>query len=219
MKFETAIRRTVALLAGLLSSSPSPLPAIGRDKKDKDKAAPRTRSIDSGSFGVFVKGQRVATETFHIEQQAGNSVIKSQLKETAGGDPVSQKSNLEITPSGELLRYEWSQSSGGSLTVFPDNDFLKERITASPNAEARRAAFPAARRTPILDNNFFIHREVLAWRYLAVAPAKTRMATCTANPPTSAHWFPRTELPCRSAWLWWAKKKSRSVAPSANCCA
>ena len=24
----------------------------------------------------------------------------------------------------------------------------------------------------ILDNNFFVHREVLAWRYLAIAPCK-----------------------------------------------
>jgi hypothetical protein len=26
--------------------------------------------------------------------------------------------------------------------------------------------------SPILDNNFFVHREVLAWKYLAVAPCK-----------------------------------------------
>ena len=83
------------------------------DKKDKPKPA-ASQTVDSGSFGVFIKGQRVATETFNIQQQNGNSIIKSQLKETAGADPASQKSDLEITSSGELLRYEWSQSSGGS---------------------------------------------------------------------------------------------------------
>ena len=59
--------------------------AHAADKKDKAKPA-ANQIIDSGSFGVFVRGQRVATETFHIEQENGNIIIKSQLKETAGGD-------------------------------------------------------------------------------------------------------------------------------------
>src|SRR5215469_5810704 len=83
--------------------------AAAGDKKDKPKpAAPDT--IDSGSFGVFMKGERVVTETFSIHQQNGVSIIKSQLKQTSGSDTSSQKSELEITASGELLRYEWSQS-------------------------------------------------------------------------------------------------------------
>jgi hypothetical protein len=142
------------------------LPAFA-DKKDKIKPE-ATQTVDSGSFGIFVKGQRVATETFHIQQQSGNSVIKSQLKEAGSSEPA-QKSDLEITESGELLRYEWSQSSGGSLTVFPENDFLKEKITASATAKAAEQAFLLPSKSPILDNNFFVHREVLAWRYLASA--------------------------------------------------
>jgi len=36
------------------------------DKKDKAKpSAPQM--VDSGSFGVFIKGQRVITETFNIQ--------------------------------------------------------------------------------------------------------------------------------------------------------
>jgi hypothetical protein len=137
------------------------------DKKDKVKPE-ATATVDSGSFGIFIKGQRVLTETFHIQQQSGNSVIKSQLKETGGSEPA-QKSDLEITETGELLRYEWSQSSGGSLTVFPENDFLKEKISSSATTKAAEQAFLLPSKSPILDNNFFVHREVLAWRYLASA--------------------------------------------------
>lgn len=77
-----------------------------------------------------------------------------------------------MTSSGELLRYEWSQSSGASLVVAPDNDFLKEKITASANAKAAEQAFLLPSATPILDNNFFVHREILAWKYLAIAACK-----------------------------------------------
>lgn len=166
MKLQTGTRASVigSLIIVILIS---PLVAFASDKKDKVKPE-AAQTIDSGSFGIFVKGQRVATETFHIQQQAGNSIIKSQLKETGSSDPA-QKSDLEITESGELLRYEWTQSSGGSLTVFPENDFLKEKITASATAKAAEQAFLLPSKSPILDNNFFVHREILAWRYLASA--------------------------------------------------
>ena len=202
MKFETSIRRTVALL---LASSFVAFASAGAadkaaDKKDKEKVA-TNQVVDSGSFGVFIKGQRVATETFHIEQQAGNSVIKSQLKDTVGGDSVSQRSDLEMSPTGELLRYEWSQSSGGSLSVFPDNEFLKERITASPNAKPAEQAFLLPGVTPILDNNFFIHREVLAWKYLAVAPCKDENGHRHCEPADFGALVPqdRTSMPVRMA--------------------
>ena len=152
--------------------------ASAADKKDKQKPA-ANQTVDSGSFGIFIKGQRVATETFHIEQQNGNSVIKSQLKETSGADSTSQKSDLEMSSSGELLRYEWSQSSGGSLSVFPDNEFLKEQNHDSASAKPAEQAFLLPAVTPILDNNFFIHREVLAWKYLnAVCQPCGRRTKC-----------------------------------------
>jgi hypothetical protein len=170
VKLQAGIRWTFiwSLLFVLAPSFTSSLPAFAADKKDKAKSdAPQ--SIDSGSFGIFIRGQRVATETFHIEQQAGNSVIKSQVKETGGADAASQKSELEITSSGELLRYDWSQSTGGTLMVFPENDFLKEKITISATAKPAEQAFLLPSSSPILDNNFFVHREVLAWRYLSSA--------------------------------------------------
>ena len=169
MKFETGIPRALAfVLAGSLAALAG---VHAADKKDKAKPAPNP-IVDSGSFGVFVKGQRVATETFHIDQQNGVSIVKSQLKETSGADPASQKSELQLGAGGEIQKYEWSQSAGGSLIVFPDNDFLKEKITPPGQAKAAEQAFLLPATTPVLDNNFFIHRELLAWRYLAVAPCK-----------------------------------------------
>jgi hypothetical protein len=163
VKVDTTMRRALALI--LATSLAAFASARASDKKDKAKPA-ANQTVDSGSFGIFIKGQRVATETFNIELQSGNSVVRSQLKEAAGGDSASQKSDLEMTSNGELLRYEWSQSSGGSLSVFPDNEFLKERITSSATAKPAEQAFLLPSSSPILDNNFFIHREVLAWKYL-----------------------------------------------------
>jgi hypothetical protein len=133
------------------------------DKKDKPAVA---QMVDSGSFGIFVKGQRVVTETFSVQQDNGNSVVKSQLKETGGQNPASQRSDLEMTGSGELLRYEWNDGTG-SLVVTPNNEFLLEKITTAASSKPAEQPFLMPNTSAILDNNFFIHREVLAWRYLA----------------------------------------------------
>lgn len=135
-----------------------------RDKKEKEKTA-AAQSVDAGSFGIFIKGQRVATETFTIHQQNDTSTIQSELKEEHG--PVSQKSDLVITSSGQLLRYEWSQGTAGSLTVLPNNEFLIEKMTSPTFTKPAEQSFLMPNTSAILDNNFFVHREVLAWRYLA----------------------------------------------------
>src|SRR6266849_4941973 len=100
------------------------LAAQARDQKqdDKDKAKqPAAQTVDSGSFGVFIKGQRVVTESFSVQQQRGLSIIKSHLKDASGTANYDQSSELQIMPNASM----------------------------------------------ILDNNFFVHREVLLWRYLA----------------------------------------------------
>ncbi len=154
------------ILAAIFICSLPAVSAPGKDdKKDKPKPA-GAQTVDSGSFGVFVKGQRVVTETFSIEQKNGSSSIKAQLKEAAATD-ASQKSDLELTSNAELLSYDWSQSSGGSLTVLPKNDFLIEKIIVPGSAKAAEQPFLMPSMTAILDNNFFVHREVLIWRYLA----------------------------------------------------
>jgi hypothetical protein len=207
VKLQSGTRRTLSFWTATLTMAlvmASSLPAFAArdmagDKKDKVKPdAPQ--QVDSGSFGIFIKGQRVATETFHIQQQAGISVIKSQLKGTGDVDSSSQKSDLQITTSGELMRYEWSQGSSASLTVYPENDFLKEKITASATSKPAEQAFLLPSLSPILDNNFFIHREVLAWRYLSSA-CKTEGADlkCPKDPAEFGTLVPqeRISLPVR----------------------
>jgi hypothetical protein len=149
---------TVAVLAGAVLLCAS-------DKKDKPKEA-GAQQVDSGSFGVFIKGQRVVTETFNVRQENGVSDVKSHLRETAGAAHTDQHSELQMTGNGELVRYEWSDGSG-SLVVTPNNEFLLEKITPSAGAKAAEQPFLMPNTSAILDNNFFIHRQVLAWRYLA----------------------------------------------------
>jgi len=71
-----------------------------------------------------------------------------------------------MNAAGELVRYEWS-AAGGSLVVTPNNEFLLEKITTGASPKPAEQPFLMPNTSAILDNNFFIHREVLAWRYLA----------------------------------------------------
>ena len=163
MRFDPNLRTVLLVTACLLVQST----AFAGDKKSQTKAGSQT--VDSGSFSIFVKGNRVATETFTIQQQTASSVIKAQVKETTGSDPTTQKSDLELTQKGEIIRYDWSQSSGGSLTVLPNNEFLLEKITTPSSAKSAEQPFLMPNTSVILDNNFFVHREVLVWRFLASA--------------------------------------------------
>jgi hypothetical protein len=136
----------------------------GGDKKDKPKTAD-AQTVDSGSFGVFVKGERVVTETFSVHQESGISIVKSQLQAGGGSSAVQQHSELRMTGAGELVHYEWSDA-GSSLSVMPNNEFLLEKIVTS-SSKAAEQPFLMPNTSAILDNNFFVHREILVWRYLA----------------------------------------------------
>jgi len=154
---------TVAILAGATLLCAGDVSAS--DKKDKSKPAGPLQ-IDSGTFGVFIKGQRVVTESFSVLQENGISDVKSHLQESAGAAHTNQHSELQMSSSGELVRYEWSDGTG-ALVVSPNNEFLLEKITSSPGAKQAEQPFLMPNTSAILDNNFFIHRQVLAWRYLA----------------------------------------------------
>jgi hypothetical protein len=195
VKFATKMRWATALVltSSLLTFAGVP----ASDKKDKEKAA-ATQSVDSGSFGVFIKGQRVVTEIFTVQQENGSSVVKAQLKEPSGS--TIQKSDLQMTPNFELIRYEWSQASGGSLTVLPNNDFLIEKISAATSTKPAEQPFLMPSTTPILDNNFFVHREILLWRYLAAdCKPDSGNLKCQQGPVEFGTLVPqdRTSLPVR----------------------
>jgi hypothetical protein len=143
--------------------------------KEKDKAKqPGAEIVDSGAFGVFTSGARVATETFSIQKTAEGSVISSQFKSAQGEHSADQTSELQLTPSAELRRYEWKETSPEKMTatVTPNDAFLIERFTNGTDNKTNDQNFLLPASTAILDDYFFVQREVLAWRYLASACKK-----------------------------------------------
>jgi hypothetical protein len=133
---------------------------------DKKAQTPVAGLVDSGTFGVFIKGQRVVTEDFSVQMNDGISLVKAHLQEPSGSGSAGQRSELKMTGSGELVSYTW-QDGNASLAVTPNNEFLLEKITPSATSKTAEQPFLMPNTSAILDNNFFIHREVLAWRYLA----------------------------------------------------
>lgn len=138
--------------------------------KDKSKEEPTTL-VDSGTFGLFAGGQRVATETFTINQNSQGSTVSSQFKSAQGEQNAEQSSLLQLTPSGDLRNYEWKELSPGKTvaSVKPDESFLIEEFGDTPNAKPHDQNFLLPASTAILDDYVFVQREVLAWRYLATA--------------------------------------------------
>jgi hypothetical protein len=136
---------------------------------DKKAAAPAGKLVDSGSFGIFVHGKRVATETFQIEQTAESNVVKSEFKTDIGEAKSSQSAELVLASNGDLTRYMWSESSPGKATavVEPQNQFLVQHINSGPTVKMVDQQYILPSSTVILDDYFFSQREVLAWRYLA----------------------------------------------------
>jgi hypothetical protein len=139
--------------------------ASGKDK-DKETGGP---VVDSGTFGVFMNGVRVATENFSIHQLATGSVVSSEFKSDKGADKALQSSELRLNPTGDLHDYEWKETSPGKVraVVTPSESFLIERVTTSPDDKAEERPFLLPASTSILDDYFFVQRELLVWKYLA----------------------------------------------------
>jgi hypothetical protein len=156
------LKNLIALL------SLSLLLATNAHAKEKDKA-PTGDAVDAGSFGIFVGGKRVATETFTVTQQkTGISMTSSQLKEEGSANPT-QRSEMQVSSQGALVRYEWHELSPGKseLTLEPNNEFLVEKVIENPGEKAKEKPFLMPNTSVIIDNNFFVHREILAWKYMA----------------------------------------------------
>jgi hypothetical protein len=152
--------------------------------KEKD-AAPKI--VDSGSFGVFNGGHRMATETFSIKQDAQGSVVVSEFKSEQGELKADQSSELDLTPSVELRSYQWKELSPERIdaTVEPKDTFLVERFSSGPNDKLHEQNFLLPTSTSILDDYFFIQREVLAWKFLATACKQQKTGLgCTPNQKT-----------------------------------
>lgn len=144
--------------------------------------APSGQVVDSGSFGVYLNGARVATEIFKIEQNPEGSIAKSELK---AQDGATQRSEMELSPQGNIIHYGWEQiqPKKEQVTVVPKDEFLSEIINAGPNSKTYNVPHLMPHSTPILDDNFFLHREILMWRYLAAGcTSKAGGLQCSTAP-------------------------------------
>ncbi len=188
-------RRLFALMLTLVSLSP-----VWAVPKDKQKDPPAGQKKDSGSFGVFMGGRRVGTETFSIFENPSGSVIQSEFKTESTTDQAVQSSELQLTGNAEIRRYEWKELSPGKAqsTILPNDQFLTQTWSANPQEKPHEQPFLLSASTNILDDYFFVHREVLAWKFLATSckqekgqvqcPVKQRALFGTLKPrqPSSA---------------------------------
>jgi len=162
---KTLVAKTLVALVGLcLLVASSAAAASGKDDK-----APTAQNVDSGSFGVFMNGRRVATETFSVHQSSTGSSIVSEFKSEAGADKAEQRSEWQMGPNGDLRKYEWKEVSPGQsqAVVVPNQEFLTERFRASPQDKELEQPFMLPASSSLLDDYFFVQREVLVWKYLA----------------------------------------------------
>ncbi len=159
--------RAILALAGVCLLAMSA--AVGVSGKD-DKA-PAAQMVDSGSFGVFMNGRRVATETFSIHQSSSGSSIVSEFKSEAGIDKADQTSDWQMAANSDLRNYEWKELSPGQsqAVVVPSQDFLTERYRNSPQDKELEKPFLLPASSSMLDDYFFVQREVLAWKFLATS--------------------------------------------------
>lgn len=179
--------------------------------KDKDTGE---QLIDSGSFGVFMSGRRVGTETFTVMQTRGGSDIRSQFKtvnDPNGVDAV-QSSDLQLNAGGEIRRYDWKELSPdqASSTVTLNDQFLNQKWNAGPQTKEQEQPYLLPASTSILDDYFFIHREILVWKFLGATcrsekgaiqcPVKQRAQFGTLNPrqhgssPLTAEYLGREKI-------------------------
>jgi hypothetical protein len=159
-----ATKTMVALVGLCLLAGSSAVAASGKDDK-----APTAQNVDSGSFGVFMNGRRVATETFSVHQSSTGSSIVSEFKSEAGADKAEQRSEWQMSANGDLRKYEWKEVSPGQsqAVVVPNQEFLTERFRASPQDKELEQPFMLPASSSVLDDYFFVQREVLVWKYLA----------------------------------------------------
>jgi hypothetical protein len=170
------LRKFAFITAFLVASSA--LLSVAAAQKDRKSGS---KVWDSGSFGIFVNGRRVGTEKFTIEQRGSEmSVANSEITVDDGRSKITQTAEMHVAPNGELLSYVWKglTPQKEQSTVEPKDQLLVEHVVPADQKKTDVPyILPAS--TVILDDNFFSHRELLVWRYLAtgcvVKPNEGRM--------------------------------------------
>ncbi len=138
------------------------------------------KKVDSGSFGVFMAGRRMGTETFSITQNANGSVIQSEFKTEGVANQAAQSSEMQLTATGEIRRYDWKELSPGKAQsgILPNDQVLMQKWSANPDEKPQEQPYLLPSSTSILDDYFFVHRELLVWKYLALACPKGKAEPC-----------------------------------------
>ena len=207
LAFMMALVWCIAASGSLMSAAPMP--------KEKEKEH-EGQNVDSGSFGVFQNGHRVGTETFSIHQTANGSVIQSEFKTENAPIQAVQTSEMQLTAGGDIRRYEWKEVSPEKAlsVVLPNSDFLTQKWSTGPEDKEHEQPYLLPASTSILDDYFFVHREVLAWKFLGASckqdkgqvqcPLKQRAQFGTMNPrqhssaPLSAEFLGREKVSMKS---------------------
>jgi hypothetical protein len=130
---------------------------------------PAATAVDSGSFGIFVSNKRTATEKFSVQQGPDGSVVTTDFK-TEESNGAHQTTELKLGATGELQRYEFKDLAPGSAQAVlePKDEFMIQHSTLLPTDKPEEHQYILPPTTNVLDDFVFIHREVLAWRFLAI---------------------------------------------------
>jgi hypothetical protein len=122
---------------------------------------------------------------------------------------------MQLTAGGEIRRYDWKEQSPGKgqSVVVPNDQFLLEKWSTGPQDKQQEQPYLLPASTSILDDYFFVHREILAWKYLGSTckqdkgqvqcPLKQRAQFGTMNPrqhssaPASMEYLGREKIPVR----------------------
>jgi hypothetical protein len=125
-------------------------------------------TVDSGSFGIYVGGKRVATETFKVEEAADGNTVTSRLV-LDDSSQAAQTAELDLAKNGDLKHYIWREEKPGKseISIEPSDQFLIENVRVNATDPPKSQTHPLLASTTILDDNFFVQREVLTWRYMA----------------------------------------------------
>jgi hypothetical protein len=210
LKFFYRLLAFTIALVWCIAASAAPTP------KEKEKEH-EGKNVDSGSFGIFQNGHRVGTETFSIYQISNGSVIQSEFKTENAPTEAVQTSEMHLTAGGDIRRYEWKELSPDKAVsvVLPNSDFLTQKWSSGPQEKEHEQPYLLPTSTSILDDYFFVHREVLAWKFLGQAckqdkgqvpqcPLKQRVQFGTLNPhqhssaPLSAEFLGREKVSLKS---------------------
>jgi hypothetical protein len=161
-------------LAILLSAVLATSVCLNAADQVKPKEKGSSKVADSGSFGIFMNGKRVGTETFNItetlngERHPEYSTTTSEIKFDDGHFKAAQTSEMQVSAKGELRSYNWHATvpQKEDSSVEPKDQLLVEHIFPADQKKTDvQHMLPLS--TVILDDNFFSQREVLLWWYLA----------------------------------------------------